>query len=49
MSKWVMSVGEAGLEAMPEDLLIEGPSLTAQFIGRLLVLPVLDEAIAVAG
>ena len=45
----VTSVLEAGLGAKPEDLLVEGPAMTAQVIGRLVVLPVLELPIAVAG
>ena len=49
VSMGVTSVLEAGLGAKPEDLLVEGPAMTAQVIGRLVVLPVLEVPIAVAG
>ena len=45
----VTSVLVAGLGAEPEDLLVDWPALTAQVIGRLVVLPVLDMPIAMAG
>ena len=43
------SVLAAGLGAKPDDLLLEGTALTAQVMGRLVVLPVLELPIAVAG
>ena len=49
VSMGVTSVLEAGLGAKPEDLLVDWPALTAQVIGRLVVLPVLDVPIAMAG
>ena len=45
----VTSVLEAGLGAKPDDLLVEGTALSAQVMGRLVVLPVLEVPIAVAG
>ena len=45
----VMSVSEAGLGAKPDNLLVEGTALSAQVMGRLVVLPVLELPIAVAG
>ena len=45
----VMLLSEAGLGAKPDDFLLEGTALTAQVMGRLVVLPVLEGPIAVAG
>ena len=45
----VTSVPEAGLGAKPDDLLVDGTALSAQVMGRLVVLPVLEVPIAVAG
>ena len=43
------SVLEAGLGAKPDDLLVDETALSAQVIGRLVVFPVLEVPIAVAG
>ena len=43
------SVLAAGLGAKPDDFLLEGTALTAQVMGRLVVLPVLELPTAVAG
>ena len=45
----VPSVLESGLGAKPDNLLVEGTALTAHVMGRLLVLPVLELPITVAG
>ena len=45
----VTSVPEAGLGAKPDDLLVDGTALTAHVMGRLLVLPVPELPIEVAG
>ena len=45
----VMSVLEAGLGAKLDNLLVEGTALSAQVMGRLVVFPVLELPIAVAG
>ena len=45
----VTSVLVAGLGAKPDDLLVDGTALSAQVMGRLVVLPVLEVPIAVAG
>ena len=45
----VTSVLEAGLGAKPHVLLVDGTALSAQVMGRLVVLPVLEVPIAVAG
>ena len=44
----VTSVLEAGLGAKPDVLLVDGTALSAQVMGRLVVLPVLEVPIAVA-
>ena len=44
----VRSVLAAGLGAKPDNLLLEGTALSAQVMGRLVVLPVLELPIAVA-
>ena len=49
VSMGVTSVLEAGLGAKPDDLLVEGTALSAQVMGRLVVFPVLELPIAVAG
>ena len=49
VSMGVTSVLEAGLGAKPDDLLNDGTALSAQVMGRLVVLPVLELPIAVAG
>ena len=49
VSMGVTSVLAAGLGAKPDDFLLEGTVLTAQVMGRLVVLPVLEGPIAVAG
>ena len=45
----VRSLLQAGLGAKPDDFLLEGTALTAQVMGRLVVLPVLEGPIALAG
>ena len=45
----VTSVSEAGLGAKPDNVLLEGTALTAEVMGRVVVLPVLELPIAVAG
>ena len=49
VSMGVPSVLESGLGAKPDDLLVEGTALTAHVMGRLLVLPVPELPIEVAG
>ena len=49
VSMGVRSVLAAGLGAKPDNLLLEGTALTAQVMGRLVVLPVLELPTAVAG
>ena len=48
VSMGVTSVLEAGLGAKPDVLLVDGTALSAQVMGRLVVLPVLEVPIAVA-
>ena len=45
----VTSVLEAGLGAKLDNLLVEGTALSAQVMGRLVVFPVLELPIEVAG
>ena len=49
VSMGVPSVLESGLGAKPDVLLVDGTALSAQVMGRLVVFPVLELPIAVAG